>query len=127
MRGRRSASKVKDVNGGGEIRGRRAAVAAALAVLAPRLPDFETEAVVDRALSSPGLRGAAPENAAWLALVAFTRHVCTEYDDLLDDGYDRDSARHFVLDDLNATLTEWGVGRRVSGEEAESLDGEPDA
>ena len=81
----------------------------ALQRLAPRLPAFEAEAVLDRALASPGLRRAAPEHAAWLALVAFARHAFTDYDDLLDEGYDRDSARHFVLDDLNAVLTGWGA------------------
>ena len=85
---------------------RRAAVAFALRQIAPRLPDFEAETVIDRALRSPGLRRAAPETAAWLALVAFARHVFTDYD--------RDSARHFVLDDLNAVLAGWGVRRQVS-------------
>lgn len=84
-------------------------MAAALARLAPRLPDFEAQAVLDRALASPGLRGAAAETAARLALVAFARHLFTEYDDLLAEGYDRDSARHFVLDDLNAALVAWGA------------------
>ncbi|MDO9428832.1 MAG: DUF2293 domain-containing protein [Methylobacterium sp.] len=98
---------------------RRDAVAAALLRLAPRLPDFEAGAVLDRALASSGLRGAAPETAAWLCLVAYARHAFTEYDGLLDDGYDRDSARHFVLDDLNAALGAWGVRRRISGEETE--------
>ena len=88
---------------------RREAVAAALARLAPRLPDFEAEAAIDRALASPGLRGAAPETAARLALIAYARHVFTEYDDLLAEGYDRDSARHFVLDDLNGALAGWGA------------------
>lgn len=86
---------------------RRDAVAAALARLAPRLPDFEAEAALDRALASPGLRRAAPETAARLALITYARHVFTDYDDLLADGYDRDSARHFVLDDLNAALAAW--------------------
>ncbi|WP_019906505.1 DUF2293 domain-containing protein [Methylobacterium sp. 77] len=95
---------------------RTEAIGAALRILAPRLPVFETESVIDRALASPGLRMASPENAAWLALVAFARHVFTEYDAYLDDGYDRDSARHFVLDDLNETLGGWGVRRRVSEE-----------
>ena len=98
-------------------RNRREAVAAALARLAPRLPAFEADAALDRALASPGLRGAAPETAARLALVAYARHVFTDYDDLLGEGYDRDSARHFVLDDLNAALAEWGARRRVSDEE----------
>lgn len=101
---------------------RRALVAAALERLAPRLPAFEAESVLDRALRSPGLRGAAPENAAWLALTAFARHAFTDYDDLLAEGYDRDSARHFVLDDMNATLTEWGSRRLVSEEEDEPSD-----
>ncbi|GJE01395.1 hypothetical protein GMJLKIPL_3325 [Methylobacterium isbiliense] len=97
---------------------RRRMVADALDRLAPRLPEFESEAILDRALASPGLRGAAPETAAWLGMVAYARHVFTEYDALLDEGYDQDSARHFVLDDLNAVLAEWGVRRRI-GEEAE--------
>ncbi|KQT49918.1 hypothetical protein ASG52_07445 [Methylobacterium sp. Leaf456] len=101
---------------------RRAAVAAALERLVPRLPEFEAESVLDRAMRSPGLRGAAPETAAWLALTAFTRHAFTDYDDLLAEGYDRDSARHFVLDDMNATLAEWGSRRLVSEEEDEVAD-----
>lgn len=96
---------------------RRRALEAALSVLAPRLPRFEHQAVIDHALSSSGLRHAGPETAAWLALVAFARHACTEYDALLADGYDRDSARHFVLDDLNAAIAGWGVRRTVSEEE----------
>lgn len=107
-------------------RNRREVVADALARLAPRLPAFEAEATLERALSSPGLRGAVPETAAWLALVAYGRHVFTEYESLLDEGYDRDSARHFVLDDLNAVLSQWGCRRVVSGEsEAEEPDSAP--
>ena len=93
----------------GPPRDRREAVARALRRLAPRLPAFEHEATLDRALASPGLRGAAPETAARLALTAYARHVFTEYDALLADGYDRDSARHFVLDDLNEALVAWGA------------------
>lgn len=100
MSGRASPAQPQD---------RRAAVAAALARLAPRLPEFEAEAALDRALASPGLRGAAPETAARLALVALARHAFTDYDDLLAEGYDRDSARHFVLDELNAALAAWGA------------------
>ena len=105
-------------------RNRREAVADALAHLAPRLPTFEAEAALDRALASPGLRRAAPETAARLALVAYARHVFTDYDDLLADGYDRDSARHFVLDDLNAALAAWGAA--PIPDEAAAEAGEPE-
>ena len=97
---------------------RRDAVAEALTRLAPRLPGFEAEAVLDRALASPGLRKGAPETAARLALIAYARHAFTDYDDLLTEGYDRDSARHFVLDDLNAVLRSWGARPIPEGDPA---------
>lgn len=98
---------------------RREALEDAVRTLAPRIPAHEFEAVVDHALISPGLRSAMPERAGWLSLVAYVRHRLTEYDSLLDEGYDQDSARFFVLDDVNAALAEWGSPRRVSGEETE--------
>lgn len=96
---------------------RRSRIAAALRILAPALPAFEAAVVEDRALDSRGLATASPEAAAWLALVAYARHVMTDYDALLEDGYDAESARHFVRDDINATLAGWGARRRVSGDE----------
>ena len=49
--------------------------------LAPKIPPHEFGAVVDHALDSAGLKNAAPEAAAWLSLVAYVRHVFTDYDD----------------------------------------------
>lgn len=92
---------------------RRADLAAAVRRLAPKIPAHELGAVVDHALDSPGLKVAAPENAAWLSLVAYARHVFTEYDDLLAQGYDPDSARFFVVDEIDAVLEGWGATRRV--------------
>jgi hypothetical protein len=96
---------------------RREAVRAAIRILAPRIPDHEFDAVTDHALASRGLYTASPETAAWLSLVAYIRHVFTDYDSLLDDGYDLDSARFFVLDDINGRLEQWGSPRRVEGED----------
>ena len=84
--------------------------------LAPRIPKHEFESVVDHALVSAGLRTAAPEAAAWLSLVAYVRHTMTDYDALLADGYDHDSARFFVAAEMDAVLAGWGATRRV-GEE----------
>ena len=97
-------------------------MAGALLRLAPRLPPFESGVVIDRALASPGLRGAGPETAARLALIAYARHVFTEYDDLLAEGYDRDSARHFVLDDLNGALAGWGAAPIPEADPADDAD-----
>jgi hypothetical protein len=93
------------------------AVAAALRHLAPHLPTHEFGAVVDHALDSPGLRVASPENAAWLSLVAYARHTFTDYDALLAQGYDRDSARFFVAEALSELLASWGVKRKLGESE----------
>jgi hypothetical protein len=94
----------------------RSEIESVLRHLAPKLPPHEFGAVVDHALDSEGLKTAAPESAAWLSLVAYARHVFTEYDALLAQGYDRDSARHFVAEEMAAVLKHWGV-RRGLGED----------
>jgi hypothetical protein len=96
---------------------RREAIESAVRILAPRIPRHEFEAVTDHALRSRGLYTASPEAAAWLSLVAYVRHRLTDYDSLLDEGYDQDSARFFVLGDINATLEGWGSPRRVEAED----------
>lgn len=99
---------------------RREAIESAVRILAPRIPRHEFESVTDHALGSRGLHTASPEAAAWLSITAFIRHRLTDYDNLLDEGYDVDSARFFVLEDMNAILEEWGSPRRVeAGDEVE--------
>ena len=93
---------------------KRADIEAALRRLAPKIPPHEFGAVADHAVDSRGLRQATPEAAAWLSLVAYVRHVFTEYDDLLEQGYDEDSARHFVAAEIEGVLSGWGVRRRLA-------------
>ena len=70
--------------------------------------------MVDHALDSRGLKASAPESAAWLSLVAYVRHAYTDYDDLLAQGYDQDSARFFVAAEMASVLAEWGAKRRLT-------------
>ena len=91
--------------------GRAEALEEALRRLAPRIPRHELGAVIDHARSSPG------QTAAWLSLVAYIRHQLTDYDELLAEGYDADSARFFVRDSMNEVLEGWGAARRVGEEE----------
>jgi hypothetical protein len=93
---------------------RRNDIEAALRRLAPRLPAHEFGAIVDHALDSAGLRTAAAESAAWLSLVAYARHAFTDYDELLAQGYDHESARHFVAGQIDEVLSGWGVRRRLA-------------
>ena len=69
---------------------------------------------MDHALDSPGLKSSSPETAAWLSLVAYVRHTLTDYEELLGQGYDRESARHFVGAEIERVLKSWGVRRQLS-------------
>ena len=84
----------------------------ALTELIPRAPLSDFEPIYERA-TAKRLRSQAPDGAAFLAATTHIRHRHTDYDDLLAEGYDRESARHFVLDDINDTLTLWGANRFV--------------
>ena len=57
------------------------------------------------------------KTAAWLSLVAYVRHVFTDYDELLREDYDQDSARFFVASEIAAVLSNWGVRRRLSADD----------
>ena len=96
---------------------KRSEIESALRRLAPRMPAFEFAAVADHALYSRGLRHAAPEEAAWLSLVAYVRHVFTDYDALLEQDYDEASAQFFVAADMEAKLAQWGVRRPLRSED----------
>ena len=93
---------------------KRSDIEEALRQLAPQVPEFEAAAIADHAMDCRGLKTASPQAAAWLSMVAFVRHALTEYDSLLEEGYDHESARHFVAADIQAVLTEWGVQRPLT-------------
>lgn len=82
----------------------------ALRLLVPLVPMADAEDIRDAA-GAPHLRSLPPSTAVWLTTVAHVRHNHTAYDALLDEGYDRDAARHFVVDDINAVLTGWRTTR----------------
>jgi hypothetical protein len=90
--------------------GRRRAVARALTALLPMAPYADAEPIRAAALDRK-FRDLPPAIAVWLATVAHVRHAHTDYDKLLAEGYDRDSARFFVLDAINAVLTRWRATR----------------
>ncbi|MBD0414699.1 DUF2293 domain-containing protein [Oryzicola mucosus] len=93
-----------------EPTGRRRSIAKALTLLVPLAPYADTEKIRADA-GARHMKTLPPSIAVWLATVAHVRHVHTDYDKLLGEGYDRDSARFFVLDQVNATLTRWRATR----------------
>ncbi len=101
---------------------RQRAVAKALTALLPMAPYADIEAIREAALARK-LRQLPPSVATWIATVAHVRHAHTPYDALLEEGYDRDSARHFVVDDINATLTRWRATRLLEAD----IDADEDA
>jgi hypothetical protein len=94
----------------------------ALRALAPMIPYADSEPVLER--TSKIARGdVSPGAALWLAIVAHVRHRHTDYDALLTEGYDRDAARHFVVEEIEHTLLRWGCSRRLDLEAKEDSGG----
>lgn len=96
---------------------KRTEIENAIRTLAPDIPSYECGVIADHAMDSAGLRPAAPEAAAWLSMVAYVRHALTDYDALLEEGYEHESARHFVAADMETVLKEWGVRRPLRRDE----------
>ena len=99
--------------------GRRRAIAKSLSLLLPGAPYSDIESIRERAARKQ-LKSLPPQIAVWLATIAHIRHRYTDYDALLDDQYDRDSARYFVVDEINRKLTEWRSTRLLDPDEAEA-------
>jgi hypothetical protein len=98
-------------------RDRRILLEAALMRQAPWVPPHEFDEIVGHSMSTKSLKALPAARAAWLACVAYIRHVYTDYDALLEDGYDVAAARHFVTDDINEVLESWGATQRVTHQE----------
>ncbi|QOG08330.1 DUF2293 domain-containing protein [Aureimonas sp. OT7] len=104
---------------------RQRAIDRAMRATTPRIPYLDAE-TVRSAARSRHLRTVGPDQAFWLAAIAHIRHSYTDYDQLRDEGYDRDAALYFILDAINDVLDRWGSTRRLdSYPEAESEDGAP--
>jgi hypothetical protein len=98
---------------------RQRAIAKALTALLPMAPYADTEKIRAEAIK-PHLKALPPSVAVWLAAVAHIRHEHTEYDRLIDEeGYDRDSARFFVIDQINEVLTRWRATRLLEADDEE--------
>jgi hypothetical protein len=98
--------------------GRRRAIDKALTLLLPMAPYADMEKIRAEA-SARHLRDLPPSIAVWLATIAHVRHEHSDYDRLLAEGYDRDSARFFVVDQINEWLTRWRATRLLEADDPE--------
>jgi hypothetical protein len=96
--------------------GRRRAIAKALTALLPLAPYADMEKIRADA-GAVHMKTLPPTIAVWLATTAHIRHVHTDYEKLLAEGYDRDSARFFVMEQINIVLTRWRATRLLDDEE----------
>ena len=92
---------------------RQQAIRKALRALAPGIPLSDAEAVVTLA-ERRHMKDLPPSTALWLALGSHVRHSHTDYDRLLAEGYERDAARFFVIDQTDDVLSGWGCQRSVA-------------
>ncbi|MBE0694974.1 MAG: DUF2293 domain-containing protein [Aquamicrobium sp.] len=97
---------------------RTRAIAKALTALLPMTPYADIEAI-RRMAGARDMRELPASIAVWLATIAHVRHEHSDYDRLLAEGYDRDAARFFVVDQINETLTRWRATRLLDADESE--------
>jgi hypothetical protein len=95
---------------------RQREIAKALTLLIPGAPYIDAEAIRELA-AKRRYKSLPASTSVWLAAVAHIRHVHTEYDALLDEGYERDAARHFALGNINDKLTQWRATRLLDPSE----------
>lgn len=98
---------------------RQRAIARAVTLLVPMAPYLDAEAIRAEA-GSRHMKTLPPSIAVWLSTVAHVRHRHTDYDALMDEGYDRDSARFFVRDAVNAVLTRWRSTRLLEDDDLDA-------
>lgn len=98
--------------------GRRRAIAKALTALLPMAPYADMESIRADA-GAVHMKALPPGIAVWLATVAHVRHAHTDYEKLLAEGYDRDSARFFVIGQTNEILTRWRATRLLEADDEE--------
>lgn len=101
---------------------RQRALRRALLALCPRIPLADAQDILE-AGSTGSVRALPPSIAAWLSATSHIRHRYTEYDALLDEGYDRDAARWFVLAAMNDRLMAWGSTRTLDEAEEATAPG----
>ena len=105
--------------------GRRRAIAKALTALLPLAPYADMEKIraeagaVHMKTLPPGIAVWLATIAVWLAAIAHIRHMHTDYEKLLAEGYDRDSARFFVIEQTNMMLTRWRATRLLDADDEE--------
>ena len=100
---------------------RQKSIAKNLTALIPRVPFLDAEAI-RTAAGSKHMRSLSPASAVWLATLAHVRHQHTDYGELRDEGYEKDEARFFVVDAINAVLDQWGATRHLVSEPGDEED-----
>ncbi|HTV67308.1 MAG TPA: DUF2293 domain-containing protein [Rhizobiaceae bacterium] len=101
------------------VTSRKRGIAKALTTLLPLAPYADTEKIRAEA-SAAHMKTLPPSVSVWLATVAHIRHEHTDYEKLLDEGYDRDSARFFVIDRINEVLTTWRATRLLDADDEDT-------
>ncbi len=100
---------------------RQREIAKQLRSLCPMMPLADFGPVVEAA-NAKHMKYLPPSIALWQALGARVRHEHTEYEALLDEGYDRDAARFFVVNAMNEILADWGCSRRIETADSEAAE-----
>jgi hypothetical protein len=97
-------------------------IAKALTLLIPGAPFLDADQI-RRTAAKRKYKLLPVSTSVWLSAVAHVRHVHSDYDTLLAEGNEKDAARHFSLNAINAKLSEWRASRLLDpSDEPEAVD-----
>ena len=79
----------------------------ALEALVPFISYADAKEIKEKA-NTPNLRKLPAKIATFLAMTSYIRHTYTNYDEMLDEGIDREAARYCVAIDMEEKIRTWG-------------------
>lgn len=101
---------------------RAAQLRKALRILVPLVPHGDAQSILGHA-GRRRMDELAAADAIHLATIAHVRHRWTDYDALLESGYDKETARALVATEIDETMTRWGGGDPLAMRNSAGEDG----
>ncbi|MDN5249353.1 DUF2293 domain-containing protein [Bartonella sp. TP] len=89
---------------------RKSALNNELRKLFPSIPYYDAIRIAAKA-AEPHLQALPPSITIWLSAIAYIRHEYTDYNILLKEGMDLETARFFTKEQINKQLQLWDSSR----------------
>lgn len=77
------------------------------------IPYYDSEQIIKN-VAKPHLKQLPSSIAVWLCVISYIRHEYTDYDNMLQNGFEKDAARHYTTQQINDILEKWQCTKKLS-------------